>query len=283
MMSNVEEFDVVVRSHRLHVQRFGSPQDRLLLGVHGLTLNMKMFDFIGERIGCDGLQLVAVDLRGRGQSDVTPPGTYGWENHALDLFALADALGHSAFSIIGQSMGASVAMKAAELAADRLESLILVDALGRVDRGVGVAVASLVSQLDTVYDSPSLYLESIKASGLIEPWNEYWTQCYLYNLAETSDGLRARGDAAAISEDRAYGLTQDPYTRWAYLTMPTLVLRANAELLPGSGYAIPADDLDPFRRDVPRGFVVEITANHLTINVHPATPGVIASFLASVA
>ena len=110
-----EEFDVAVRGHRLHAQRFGSPSAPLVLGLHGLTGNMKTFDVVGELLGEDALQLVALDLRGRGRSDTTPPGTYGWENHALDVLAVADALGSEHFSLIGQSMGGSVAMKVAEL------------------------------------------------------------------------------------------------------------------------------------------------------------------------
>ena len=57
-----EELDVAVRSHRLHAQRFGSPSAPLVIGVHGLSGNMKNFDFVGERLGGDALQLVALDL-----------------------------------------------------------------------------------------------------------------------------------------------------------------------------------------------------------------------------
>src|SRR4051812_36448769 len=131
-----EEFDVTVRSHRLHGQRFGAPSARLVVGLHGLSLNMKAFDFIGERLDRD-VQLVAPDLRGRGNTPPTPPGTDGWDNHALDVFAVANALGFERFSIIGQSMGRSIAMKAAEIDAGRLEAVVLVDIAGRVDRGAG--------------------------------------------------------------------------------------------------------------------------------------------------
>jgi pimeloyl-ACP methyl ester carboxylesterase len=70
-------------------------------------------NYLGERIGGDTLQLVALDWRGRGRSERTPAGTYGWENHALDVLAVAGALGYQTFAVIGQSMGGSVAMKIA--------------------------------------------------------------------------------------------------------------------------------------------------------------------------
>jgi len=263
-----EEFDVAVRSHRLHAQRFGSRSAPLVVGVHGLSGNMKSFDFVGEFLGGDALQLVALDLRGRGNSETTGPGTYGWENHAFDVFAVADTLGFERFSLVGHSMGGSVAMKAAELDGSRLDAITLVDVAGRVDRGVGAVIASVIDRLDDVYDSTDGYVDAVKAQGFVQPWSEYWDRRYRYEIEEVDGGVRSRVDARAVAEDRTYTATQDPYDRWKHLTMPTLLLRATRELLPGVGYVVPADDRDRFVREVRRGTVVEVEANHLTINTH---------------
>jgi pimeloyl-ACP methyl ester carboxylesterase len=278
----VVEFDVVVRSHRLHAQRFGSPSAPLVLGLHGLSGNMKHFDFVGERLGGDTLQLVALDLRGRGNSETTPPDTYGWENHALDVFAVADALGFERFSLVGQSMGGSVAIKAAELNGSRLDAVVLVDVAGRVDRGVGAVIASVMSRIDEVYDSVESYVDAVRNQGLVAPWNDYWDRCHRYQLREVDGGVRSPVDPEAVAEDRNYTLTQDPYDRWKYLTMPTLLLRATKELRPGAGHVVPADDRDRFLRQVPRSTVVEVDANHLTINTHTQTPNAIGNFFADV-
>lgn len=274
--------DIAVGSHRLHGQRFGSPSAPLVLGLHGLSLNMKTFDFVGERLGGDALQLVALDLRGRGNSDTTPPGTYGWESHALDVFAVADALGFEQFCLVGQSMGGSVAMKAAELDGSRLDAVVLIDIAGRVDPGVRPAIASATRQIDEVYASVDSYLDAVKTQGLADPWNEYWDRVYRYQLREASDGFRSLVDPEAVAEDRAYTLTQDPYARWRHLTMPTLLLRATREIRPDAGHVVPADDRDRFLREVPRSAVVEVDANHLTINAHPDTAAAMGRFLADV-
>jgi pimeloyl-ACP methyl ester carboxylesterase len=275
-----EEFDITVRSRRLRAQRFGSASAPLLIGVHGLSGNMKSFDFVGERVGGDALQLVALDLRGRGNSESTPEGTYGWENHALDVFAVADALGFERFSVIGQSMGGSVAIKAAELDGTRLDAVVLVDVAGRVDPGVGPVIASVISDADTVYGSVQEYLAAVKARGLVEPWSEYWERFYRYQLEEVDGGVRSRVCHAAVAEDRKYTVTQLPYERWKHLTMPTLLLRATRELLPGSGYVVPVADRNRFRQEVQSGVIVEIDANHLTINTHPDTATATDGFLA---
>ena len=45
--------------------------------ARGLSANLCGFDCLAERLAGDTLQLVVVDLRGRGRSEVTGPGTYG--------------------------------------------------------------------------------------------------------------------------------------------------------------------------------------------------------------
>jgi uncharacterized protein YcbX len=86
----------------------------------------------------------------------------------------------------------------------------------------------------------------------------------------------------AVAEDRMYTATQDPHDRWKYPTMPTLLLRATQELVPGAGYLVPADDRDLFLRTVGRSAVVEVDANHLTINTHRQTSSAIRDFFAGV-
>jgi pimeloyl-ACP methyl ester carboxylesterase len=202
-VARAEELDISVRSHRVRAQRFGSPSAPLVVAVHGLTGNMKAFDFVGERLGGDRLQLVALDLRGRGKSDTTRPGTYGWENHARDLFAVADALGVERFGVIGQSMGGSVAMKAAELDGSRLDAIVLVDVAGRVDRGVGPVVGSAVDRADAVYESAEAYLDVVKAQGLVPTWDPYWDRFYRYQLMEVPGApRRGRRDRREPSDDQ---------------------------------------------------------------------------------
>lgn len=277
-----EELDLAVGPHRLHARRWGSPSGALLVGVPGLAGNVENFAFLGERLASNDLQLVALDLRGRGRSDITPPGTYGWESHARDVLGVADVLGFDRFAVVGQSMGASVAMKAAALDGRRLSAVVLVDVAGRVDRGVGAVVAASLARLGKVYPSADAYVDEVRAQGLVDPWSPYWDRAYRDDLREVDGGVTPATSLDAVREDRAYTATQDPYDRWSSLTMPTLLLRATRELRPGSGFTVPADDVARFRTTLPHAVVAEIDANHLTINTHPTTAAAIRSFSRSV-
>jgi hypothetical protein len=159
--------------------------------------------------------------------------------------------------------------------------VVLVDIAGRVDPGVGSAISGVIAQLDQSYDSIESYIDATKNLGLIEPWNENWDRAYRYGLAEQGGRFHVLADHDAVSEDRAYTATENPYDRWKCLTMPTLLLRATRELRPGAGYVVPADDRDLFVRMVAGSKVVEIDANHLTINTHPDAAEATRTFLVS--
>jgi len=274
-----EDFEIVVRGSRLHAQRWGSRSAPLVVGFPGLMGTAERFAFIGERVGGEELQLVALDPRGRGRSDKTAPGSYGWENHARDVFAVADALGFERFGMVGHSMGGSVAMKTAELDASRLHRVVLIDIAGSVDRGVGAVIAGEIDDLRVTYGSVEEYLAHVRSGGLVGPWDEYWDRVHRADVTEVDGRVTRLTSPAAVEEDRAYTWTQHPYDRWKYLTMPVLLVRATQELRPGSGFVVPVADRDRFVRAVPHATLVEVDANHLTIKMHADTANAIHSFL----
>jgi hypothetical protein len=61
--------------------------------------------------------------------------------------------------------------------------------------------------------------------------------------------------------------------------MPSLLVRAEQEILPGLGYILTAGDAQRFLREVPRAKLVEVDSNHYAIGMHPETARAIADFL----
>ena len=264
-MATATEFDLRLPSGRLHAQRFGAEDAPLVLCPPGLSANMKEYDFIGERIGGEQLQVVALDLRGRGKSGVTAAGTYGWPSHARDIFAAADALGARRFSIIGHSMGGLVAMAAAAQDAGRLERVVLIDIAGAPDESSLGPIAMSVNRLGTVYPSAEFYVEAVKKLGLIEPWSEYWDRYFNYELEPVEGGVRTRSNKDAVLEDSDYGTKHEIYPFWPKLTMPVLLVYAKREIMPGLGHIVRAADRQRFPAEVPGSTVVDVDANHYTV------------------
>jgi pimeloyl-ACP methyl ester carboxylesterase len=281
-----EDSDIPLKSGRLRVRRWGVAGAPAVVCVPGLSANLCGFDRLAERLAGDTLQLVAIDLRGRGRSEVTGAGTYGWRNHARDLLDLADAVGAAAFSIIGQSSGAAIAMTCAHLDPSRVERLVLVDLAGSPDERAAVPVVASVSRLGMVYPSARAAIALIKQIGIIPEWDEYWDRYFLYELRDVGGGVTPSSDRGAVLEDLGYGEAMywsdpDPpiHSLWNAITMPTLLLRARREIMPGFGFILPAAETERFATAVPSARVMEIDANHYVITTHDDSIAAIGAFL----
>lgn len=90
----------------------GSGVARLpVIAIHGLTRNSADFDAIAALIARGGRRVLAVDVRGRGQSDRAPdPMTYTPDVYAKDVIALMEQTGIEKAVFLGTSMGGLITM-----------------------------------------------------------------------------------------------------------------------------------------------------------------------------
>jgi len=263
-------------SGTLRAQRSGDG-DALTLCVHGLSANSCSFGRLGEALGSPERTVIAADLRGRGRSDVTAPGTYGWSNHARDVLAVADALGVERFDYVGHSMGAYIGMALAKQAAGRVRRMVLIDAVGLPEPRSLLPIAAAVRRLGAIHASADAYIDAVRRLGTIEPWSGYWERHYRYEIVPTLGGVRSGTDSSAVLEDMVYASTQSPRALWPALTMETLLVRAARPL--GGGFIVSESDRDAFLAAAPRASAVEIDANHYGVVMHEETGRQIGRFL----
>ena len=271
------ELDLDLPSGRLRGRRFGPETGRLTIGVHGLSANSHSYDFLGEELASEDRQLVAVDLRGRGLSAITRVGTYGWNNHARDVLAIADHFGQRTFDYIGHSMGAFIGMELARQAAGRVGRMVLIDALGVPEAAALVPILSAVQRLGSIHKDADSYVSAVQRLGTVTPWGPLWETHYRYDLIEVPGGVRPRTDHAAVMEDMTYAATQQPATLWPNLTMKTLLVQAGIPL--GGGFIISPSDRAEFLARIPTARAVDVDANHYGIMTHAKTASSIRSFL----
>ena len=82
-----------------------------VIAIHGLTRNSADFEVIAALIAQSGRRVLAVDVRGRGQSDRAPdPMTYTPDVYARDVVALMEQLGIEKAVFLGTSMGGLITM-----------------------------------------------------------------------------------------------------------------------------------------------------------------------------
>src|SRR5215210_8044599 len=108
----------------LAIGRAGEGSDPLVL-LHGITAQHRAFNAAARHLG-PSRGLVAVDLRGRGDSD-KPDSGYGLAAHAADVVRVLDHLGLESAVLVGHSMGAFVALQTALEFPQRVRALALLD------------------------------------------------------------------------------------------------------------------------------------------------------------
>ncbi len=110
---------------RLHVRRVVEPPAPPILLLHGLGVAGSVWQPFARRL-VPHYSAVAPDLRGHGQSD-TPPDGYRPDDYARDLVSLFGPLIAPPAPVLGQSLGALVAVALGALRPDLVSALILVD------------------------------------------------------------------------------------------------------------------------------------------------------------
>jgi N-formylmaleamate deformylase len=110
---------------RQHYLRFGGRGPALIL-VPGIASPAAMWAFVAARI-CEHFDVYVLDVRGRGLSEAGDHLDYGLNACAQDIIALAEQLGLKDYTIVGHSMGARIAIRAARGEPAGLARIVLVD------------------------------------------------------------------------------------------------------------------------------------------------------------
>lgn len=110
---------------RQHYLRYGG-QGPVLILIPGITSPAITWGFVAERLA-ERYDTYVLDVRGRGLSASGPELAYDAETCAEDINAFAAALKLENYALLGHSMGARFALRAAALQPTGVRRLVLVD------------------------------------------------------------------------------------------------------------------------------------------------------------
>lgn len=243
----------------------------MVLAVHGLSANMHSFDYLAERIAAQrDRQVVAVDLRGRGGSEVTPAGTYGLRAHARDVLEAATVLGAERFDWVGWSLGALTGILASGIAPKRIRSLGLIDHAGAVDEGATQAVIAGLNRLDLEVADSEAYVEAIAGVSPIRPFTDFWRRHFAYEFGRTNK--------AACLEDVMDVAEYDWPALWSDATMPVALVRCTQPL--NGGFVVPEDVAGQLQETLPTLIRTDVEADHFTVMTHVTTAMALGALIA---
>lgn len=149
----------------LHVRTWGARPPTLLL-VHGFSHGGFVWRALAESLveAMPGCGVAAIDLRGHGDSDRDRRRRYDIETHAADVIAVARALDLDEYVLVGHSLGASVAILAAERLPRRPQAVILADGGPGLSAAASAHIREEFLQLKFRYHSVEEYRDQLLAS-----------------------------------------------------------------------------------------------------------------------
>ena len=104
--AGVDRF-ITVNGLRLHYLDWGSPDKQPFLMLHGIGRVAHSFDHIAPRFNQD-YHVIAIDMRGHGDSAWSPDGDYTPHAFVYDFSQLIETLGYDEVSIVGHSLGGMI-------------------------------------------------------------------------------------------------------------------------------------------------------------------------------
>jgi lipase len=143
-------------------RRWGSPAAEAVLCVHGITQHGGIFAELGQRLAALGHSVLAVDLRGHGDSERLPP--WNAETHVDDLLETLDALGIERVTWLGHSLGGRLAAIAAAREPERSEKLVLLDPAIEVPAAAALQSAE-IERLDWSFATSEGAVNALLSTG----------------------------------------------------------------------------------------------------------------------
>lgn len=114
---------------RLHYLDWGNSAAPLLVLVHGGFDHARSWDWTARALAQD-YHVVAPDLRGHGDSGWSNDGSYAIHNYVYDLAQLIAMQDRDPVTIVGHSLGGSIALRYAGLFPEKIRKLVIIEGLG---------------------------------------------------------------------------------------------------------------------------------------------------------
>ena len=255
-----------------------------ILCIHGITANCRCWDVLAEALSPD-YRVMAMDLRGRGQSD-KPPAGYSLDHHLRDINCLLDDLQLEQAVIMGHSLGAFIGLAFAAQYPQRTDRLILVDGAGDLSAEqfdkIFAGIKPALDRLGQIFPSADAYVDKMKQAPYLHPWTPMVETYCRYEIEAVEGGVRTNINPAHIQEESANIRKVKCASFYPRLQCRVLILRAPNGLLSQDDLLLPEDVVNKMTVDIPdvRRFDVADTNHYgILMKPHAARDAAIREFL----
>ena len=230
MTTTVQPTDVMITANGMnfHYLDWGNEGSPVMLLLHGLRGHGHSWDDVAARF-CGDYHILALDQRGRGETDWAPRGDYSTDAFVADIEEFCYTLGIEKFTLIGHSMGGRNSMAFGGRNPDMLEKLVIVD-IGPEINPVGSArITRELVEVPEEFDSFEDAFQYVMAqsSFISEP---VMRRRLTYQTRELPNGKIGWRYDPQIREQRRNGTGAPPPDLWeplSRITCPTLIIRGS--------------------------------------------------------
>ena len=244
---------ISINGLRLHYLEWGAAPAAPVLLLHGGSAHAHWWDSFASAIAND-YRVLALDLRGHGDSEHAVPAAYRVDDYVRDVAAFIDAQGLDRLHLIGHSLGGLVATALAAQQPERLRSLVVVDSQLKITPAGARYMLRLRNFPQPEYRDRQHAIERFRLLPTQTAADEQTLrQIAAHSFRELPDGRWTyKFDREAMAHTEPQDLT--PILR--RLTCPILLVRGvHSTLLPPAALSI-------LRAVAPQAKVAEIAAAH---------------------
>lgn len=230
----------------IHYLEWGDPSNPPIIMLHGIGRIAHTFAHIAPRFAAD-YHVMAVDMRGHGDSGWAPDAAYSVRDYVSDIEAMADALDLEDIVIWGNSTGGRVAQMFAGLRPERVGAVIVEDVGPERPRSIANRLAVQIEREDAEgWASVAALAEELIAGN---PRSEPDVM-----RAYARFGTRARADGRIVwKRDPAIGNDFVPLQHWPHIRR----IRAPIiYVLGGNSTIVPVETQAELRRVLPEVEIV---------------------------
>ncbi len=218
------EHFIEIAGLKLRLQDYGTAGKPQMLCLHGGAANAHWYDFVAQGFTAD-YHVRAVDLRGHGDSqwDPSPTPSYGYQQHAADVNALAEKLDLRDFILIGHSMGGMIGSLYTATYPGRAKAFMLVDTTIKMTPERIAGFSAISSREGRHYASQEEFIASYK----VHPGGSTAAPEIHRHIAQSSGRSFDDGRWRHKVDRKVYGNRElvDSFPLWNKIKIPTLLMK----------------------------------------------------------
>src|SRR4051812_20281344 len=240
-----EDRFVTVNGLRLHYLDWGSPDKPPFIMLHGISRVAHQFDHLAPAFQQD-FHVIAIDMRGHGDSAWSPEAAYLVEDYVKDLEAFTDQLNLRGLTLLGNSTGGRVVQVYAGLHPERVAHLIVEDVGPERPNDIAAAFQRQVQQEANGWASEDELLAFLKKGNATIP------ETILRSYAHF--GSKPTGDGRIVwkrDPNLARGFIETELWRYvSKITSPAIYI------LGGASRIVPAETQQKLKEALPQAEIV---------------------------